>query len=215
MSLLLLLMLMSILVAVGAACRWGRRGDGRDGGEGYGGRPRWVLALDLDETLGHYVQGTGTFVTRPHLRAFLLAVARRFDEVVVFTAGTREYAQPIVDAFDPVVAPDGRRLLRRRFYRDACTLLPDGRLVKDLRVLGERDLGRVLLLDNTPSAYALQPQCGVPIASFYGDDPDDAALPAAVAALDGAIRAREALAQPPIRPPTKPGPRGEGGGRLE
>jgi Dullard-like phosphatase family protein len=137
---------------------------------------RRVLVLDLDETMGHTLFDEGgemTFVRRPHLETFLRAVAGPggFDEVAVFTAGTREYAEPILDALDP----EGR-LFGRRYYRDSCTVTPGGLVVKDLRILGERDLADVLLLDNTPSAYAWQPQCGVPIPSFMGDDPLDDAL---------------------------------------
>ena len=139
-------------------------------------RRRRVLVLDLDETMGHTLFDEGgemTFVRRPHLETFLRAVAGPggFDEVAVFTAGTREYAEPILDTLDPE-----NRFFGRRYYRDSCSVTPGGLLVKDLRILGERDLADVLLLDNTPSAYAWQPQCGVPIPSFMGDDPRDDAL---------------------------------------
>jgi Dullard-like phosphatase family protein len=153
----------------------------------YGAGGKWVLVLDLDETLGHTLDtesmgmGMGAeapFIERPHLHQFLAAVTSMFDEVVVFTAGTADYAAPILDRMDPT-----HRTFRRRFYRDSCTLVPSTggsapafTFVKDLRILGEPDLSRVLILDNTPSAYALQPQCGVPIPSFFGDPADDALL---------------------------------------
>lgn len=146
-----------------------------------GDRERWVLVLDLDETMGHLVLSRtegepAVFVLRPYLRDFLACMSRSFDEVVVFTAGTRDYAEPIINSFDPVVGPNGRKLLNRRYYRDMCTPMPDGTFAKDLRLLGEQDLARVLLLDNSPSSYALQPQCGVPIESFYGSKDDIALL---------------------------------------
>ena len=137
------------------------------------GRGRRVLVLDLDETLVHALPPDHrTVLVRPHAAEFLAAVSRTFDEVVVFTAGTREYASPVLDGLDP----DGT-LLGRRFYRDSCSVMPGtGLLVKDLRILGEADLSRVRIVDNTPSAYALQPQCAVPIRSYEGDDPDDTEL---------------------------------------
>ena len=143
-----------------------------------------VLVLDLDETLVHSTMtGTGMEVSvRPHVHEFLVRASSMFDELAVFTAGTRPYAEPIIDSLE---AGSGVRF-RQRFYRDSCTPLlgapgPDGQptvvgYAKDLRIVWP-DLGRVLLLDNTPTAYSLQPSCGVPIASFYGD-PDDALLDA-------------------------------------
>ena len=133
---------------------------------------RDVLVLDLDETLVHALPPDYEDVlVRPQVPEFLAAVSRMYDEVVVFTAGTRDYASPVLDRLDP----DGR-VFGRRLYRDSCTVLgPSLMLVKDLRVLGEADLARVTIVDNTPSAYALQPQCGVAVASFTGD-PGDRAL---------------------------------------
>jgi TFIIF-interacting CTD phosphatase-like protein len=102
----------------------------------------------------------------------------------VFTAGTREYASPILDRLDP-----DDKVFGRRFYRDDCSVLESdvgATLVKDLRKLGipEKDLGsRVRIVDNTPSAYALQPQCGVPIKSFMGEDSEDRELLVVLARL--------------------------------
>ena len=146
---------------------------------------KFVLVLDLDETLVHSLPPDHVVVVeRPHVREFLSAARAAFEDVVVFTAATRDYASPILDSLDP----DGT-IFGRRFSRDDCSLLQvagDGEegttqqlVVKDLRKLGipEDELGkRVRIVDNTPSAYALQPQCGVPIKSFMGDDPDDREL---------------------------------------
>lgn len=153
----------------------------RGGGEHGGRRGVDVLVLDLDETLVHSLPPDHTVVVeRPHVHRFLSEVVGMFDEVVVFTAATREYADPILDRLDP-----SRKIFGRRFFRDDCTVVVDGgggesvSIVKDLRKLGipEAELGRrVRIVDNTPSAYALQPQCGVPIKSFMGDDANDREL---------------------------------------
>jgi hypothetical protein len=132
------------------------------------GTERDTLVLDLDETLVHSVpQGDGEFevLVRPGADAFLAAMAAKFD-LVVFTASTQPYADPILDSFAslPRSAP--------RYYRDACTWAPElGLFVKDLRILG-LPLDRVRILDNTPQAYSMQPQCGVPIVSWTGDPHD-------------------------------------------
>jgi RNA polymerase II subunit A small phosphatase-like protein len=127
---------------------------------------RTLLVLDLDETL--VFARAGPVVLRPHVHEFLDAVSAEFDEVAVFTAGTREYAEPIIDALG---------IVGRRLYRDACTPVAGGAYAKDLRrLVSERDLARTLLVDNMPVSYSLQPWCGVPIVGFDGTDSDDRAL---------------------------------------
>jgi TFIIF-interacting CTD phosphatase-like protein len=41
--------------------------------------------------------------------------------------------------------------------------------VKDLRVLGNRDLSKVVLIDNSPHSYVFQKKNGIPIVSFICD----------------------------------------------
>lgn len=178
-------------------------GFGEDGGgaAGVGARDEAeagdpdVLVLDVDETLVHSLPPDHTkVIERPHVRAFLDAVREAFGEVAVFTAGTREYASPILDRLDP-----DSRIFGRRFYRDSCSVDPrTGLVVKDLRILGQRDLARVTILDNTPSAYALQPQCGVPIANFEGD-PRDRALIDVLPVLLARRRHQQHLMHPTFR----------------
>lgn len=157
-----------------------------------GAKARWVLVLDLDETLVHSPnEGRAETIERPHVREFLRRAAEAFDEVAVFTAGTMDYASPILDRLDPV-----GRVFGRRFFRESCSIVeaPGGgglSVVKDLRILGEVDLSRVRLVDNTPSTYAYQPRCGVPISSFYGDPADDA-LPQTLARLLAEVAADRA-----------------------
>lgn len=139
---------------------------------------RKVLVLDLDETLVHSLPPDYSKVLwRPQVLEFLQTVRGMYDEVVVFTAGTRDYASPVLDGLDPRGSVFGRR-----FYRDSCSILTDHEtgdklFVKDLRILGERDApSNVRIVDNTPSAYALQPECGVPVRSFLGDPADKALM---------------------------------------
>lgn len=139
---------------------------------------RVALALDLDETLVRSDLSAGTVTVRPGVAEFLAAVSGMFDEVSVFTAGTYAYARPIVDQLEEISGVP----IRHRLYRDACTpvlSVPAGEVIgyaKDLRMVSKQTgCERVLLLDNTPMAYSLQPESGVAIQSFYGD-PSDSAL---------------------------------------
>ncbi|MCO5611822.1 hypothetical protein L7F22_066081 [Adiantum nelumboides] len=151
-----------------------------------GDKGKKTLVLDLDETLVHtdfqplaeydyvvqipilenLVNGgmANVYVLhRPGVDEFLQAMSSRY-ELVVFTASTKSYANAIIDKLDP------KRLIKHRLHREFCTF-SDGGLVKDLTTLG-RDLHRVILLDNTPHCYSLQPLNGLAISSFFNDKED-------------------------------------------
>ncbi|KAJ3432604.1 scp1-like small phosphatase 4-related [Anaeramoeba flamelloides] len=123
----------------------------------------------------NYEQHTIYVQKRPHLKTFLETCSQLF-EVVVFTAGTKEYADIILDELDP-----NKELISHRLYRDSCKEVEQDMYVKDLGLLG-RDLDRVLIIDDLPYSYSLQPQNAIPIekfcgnyfhSSFYDDDDDD------------------------------------------
>mmetsp|Transcript_70056 Transcript_70056/g.146074 ORF Transcript_70056/g.146074 Transcript_70056/m.146074 type:complete len:301 (-) Transcript_70056:80-982(-) len=141
-----------------------------------------TLILDLDETLVHSsfqpvpnpdfvipveVEGTvhRVFVCkRPGVDAFMRAVGELF-EVVVFTASLDKYANPVLDLLDQ------SNSVHYRLFREAC-VMADGSLVKDLTRLG-RDLNKIIIVDNSPTSYMLQPQNAVPISSWFDDMTDN------------------------------------------
>jgi Dullard-like phosphatase family protein len=127
----------------------------------------WTLVLDLDETLVH-TNGEVTLV-RPFTETFLAQVFELFSKVVVFTAGTKAYADPVLDMLEELASVK----FHARLYRNSCTPAKDGSggWVKDLRKV-QANLKRLLIVDNTPSSYSLQPQCGVPIPSYWGQAND-------------------------------------------
>lgn len=140
--------------------------------------------LDIDETLIH-----STFVNdsrhdfhfsitnddlaydiyvivRPGLKKFLRTLARYF-ELVTFTTARQSYADYILDRIDP------DKLIKYRLYRESC-IVYNGTFVKDLSLLG-RDLRKVIIVDNSPACYMLQPYNGLAIQDFNGN-PDDTEL---------------------------------------
>uniref|UniRef100_A0A7N0RES8 FCP1 homology domain-containing protein n=1 Tax=Kalanchoe fedtschenkoi TaxID=63787 RepID=A0A7N0RES8_KALFE len=138
-----------------------------------------TVVLDLDETLVHATVDPPTrrfdFVVRPRiggeivtfyvlkrpgLSEFLEKLAAEY-EVVVFTAGLKEYASLVVDLIDP------RGLISHRLYRDACKEM-EGRFVKDLGELG-RELRKVVLVDDNPNASLLQPENAIRVRPFVDD----------------------------------------------
>ncbi|KAL6198263.1 hypothetical protein ACLB2K_028055 [Fragaria x ananassa] len=123
-----------------------------------------TIVLDLDETMIHSQAGTPPenydFVVRPRIDGML---GEKY-EVVVFTAGLREYASLVLDRLDR------KRVISHRLYRESCKEV-DGKFVKDLSGLG-RDLRRVVIVDDNPNSYSLQPENGVPVRPFLDDMAD-------------------------------------------
>jgi Dullard-like phosphatase family protein len=142
---------------------------------------RKTLVLDLDETLVHSsfrtVRNADIIITveiegeshqvyvrkRPGCDEFLLRVAQLY-EVVIYTASMVKYANPLLDKLDP------NNVCSFRLYREACTRLSVG-YVKDLSRLG-RDLRHVIIIDNSPTCYALQPDNAIPIRTWRDDMSD-------------------------------------------
>uniref|UniRef100_A0A3Q3GMF0 protein-serine/threonine phosphatase n=1 Tax=Labrus bergylta TaxID=56723 RepID=A0A3Q3GMF0_9LABR len=142
---------------------------------------RKILVLDLDETLIHsHHDGVlrptvrpGTppdfilkvvidkhpvrfFVhKRPHVD-FFLEVVSQWYELVVFTASMEIYGSAVADKLD-----NNRNILKRRYYRQHCTL-DLGSYIKDLSVVHD-DLSSIVILDNSPGAYRSHP--GSPLMS--------------------------------------------------
>ncbi|KAG7271714.1 hypothetical protein CRUP_001298, partial [Coryphaenoides rupestris] len=155
---------------------------------------RKILVLDLDETLIHsHHDGVlrptvrpGTppdfilkvvidkhpvrfFVhKRPHVD-FFLEVVSQWYELVVFTASMEIYGSAVADKLD-----NNRNILKRRYYRQHCTL-DLGSYIKDLSVV-HADLSSIVILDNSPGAYRSHPDNAIPIKSWFSDPSDTALL---------------------------------------
>jgi RNA polymerase II subunit A small phosphatase-like protein len=101
---------------------------------------------------------------RPGVDAFLHRMSQLY-EVIIYTASIDRYAQPLLKLLDPL------KLTSHHLYRDSCTIVNNA-FVKDLKLLG-RDLARTVIVDNTPSAYMLQPENAIPILTWTGDPSDN------------------------------------------
>jgi TFIIF-interacting CTD phosphatase-like protein len=104
-------------------------------------------------------------IKRPHLHYFLRQAAKRY-EVVLFTAGLREYADPLINLLD-----QKRDIFSSRYFREVrqlSTVLPaqfltsfqscvnrGGYFVKDLTKI-DVDLRNGFLVDNSEISYSLQ-----------------------------------------------------------
>ncbi len=106
---------------------------------------------------------------RPGVQEFLEQLSPIY-EIIVFTASEKCYADKILDCIDI-----RKKWIHHRLYRENCIQYSESVYFKDLRVL-ERDLRRVIIVDNAPYAFAPQLENGYPIIPFY-DSKEDEELP--------------------------------------
>ena len=143
-----------------------------------------TLVLDIDETLVHSsffpfekndlilnVNFDGIFyniyvLVRPWAEQFIKDISKIF-EVITFTASIPAYASPLLDILDK-----GKNI-QHRLYREHCTFI-NGVFIKDLKRLN-RNLKDVIIVDNSPLAFAFDSENGLPIISWF-DDPVDKEL---------------------------------------
>ena len=86
---------------------------------------------------------------------------------MVFTAGTKAYANPILDKIDPE-----NKLFSLRLFRDHC--IPRNQFfVKDLRVISNFSLKDMVLIDNSIISFGFQMDNGIPISAFTGKSSED------------------------------------------
>jgi TFIIF-interacting CTD phosphatase-like protein len=110
-------------------------------------KKKYILVLDMDETLVHYDITTKTFATRPFAKNFIRNMSKHW-ELVVFTAGLKDYADTILNELDPT------GYITRRFYRDSCTYT-EGVYIKDLKTVQKNvDLAKIVIVDNIPLNFS-------------------------------------------------------------
>ncbi|KAI9500630.1 HAD-like domain-containing protein [Coemansia spiralis] len=145
-----------------------------------------TLVLDLDETLIHS-SPQGSYrahhrievvidkvaclyyvYKRPHVDYFLRKVSEWY-KVVVFTASLAEYADPVIDLLDVQ-----GKLISGRYFRESC-VPHDSSYAKDLSSI-DPDLSQIVLVDNSPLSYFINPTNGIPIQPWINGDPKDEAL---------------------------------------
>ena len=124
---------------------------------------KYTLVLDMDETLIHYffTHISGMFFVRPFCFDFLRELNDIY-EIVTFTAGTKEYADNILNILDM-----DNNIIKYRLYRQHTTILGCS-IYKDLSKIG-RDLSRVIIIDNLKENFKMQPNNGIFIKTWTND----------------------------------------------
>ena len=142
-----------------------------------------TLVLDLDETLLHSQKNPFSssqsdivlklelesdpydihVLIRPGAKEFIRKM-NKYYEIVIFTASVSKYAIPLINLIDE------KNLCIHRLYREHCSIVNTS-FIKDLTKLG-RDLKDIIIIDNTPLAYSLNKENGIPIVSWFEDKRD-------------------------------------------
>lgn len=144
-----------------------------------------TIVFDLDETLIHCNESTdipydvklpikfphGETIeaginVRPYAVECLKELNQHF-EIIVFTASHACYANVVLDYLDP-----GRQLIHHRLFRDSCVVTDEGIYIKDLRVLANRNLQELVLVDNAAYSFGYQVDNGIPIIPYYDNKSD-------------------------------------------
>ena len=126
----------------------------------------YCLVLDLDETLVHFFEDNSEAYVKVRMGAEqFITVLSQYCEIVIFTASTQYYADIVIDGLDC------KNLIDYKLYREH-TIEFNGNNVKDLSKLG-RDLNKVIIIDNIEENYCFQPNNGLNIIDFEGDENDN------------------------------------------
>ena len=127
---------------------------------------KYTLVLDLDETLIHYkpIENIEYIQIRPGAEDFIKELSE-FYEIIIFTASLKRYADLVIKGIDIDNKISGR------LYREHTMKIGNSN-IKDLNKLG-RDLKKVIIIENSPENYNLQPKNGINVIDFDGNEYDD------------------------------------------
>ncbi|XP_047059831.1 CTD small phosphatase-like protein isoform X2 [Lolium rigidum] len=107
-----------------------------------------------------------TVFERPGLHEFLKKTSE-FADLILFTAGLEGYARPLVDRID------ANNRFKLRLYRPSTVTTEYREHVKDLSCLS-KEFSRIVIVDNNPFSFIVQPLNGIPCVPFSaGQHSDD------------------------------------------
>ena len=124
---------------------------------------KYTLVLDMDETLIHFffTHINGMFFVRPFCFDFLNELNELY-EIITFTAGTKDYADNILNQLD--INGD---IIKYRLYRQHTSIVGCN-VYKDLSKIG-RDLSKTIIIDNLRDNFKMQPNNGIFIKTWTSD----------------------------------------------
>ena len=84
-------------------------------------------------------------------------------EIVIFTASAKDYADSAVKLIDPY-----KKYVDFVLSRENCMVTRNGFYLKDLRILKDRKLKDVIIVDNLAHSFGFQLSNGIPILEWTG-----------------------------------------------
>lgn len=112
-------------------------------------------------TNGYNQKSIATLNARPYVHSFLERLSPYF-EIGVFTAAVDSYAQQVVRYLDPE-----RKYIKLVLSRNDCVEVYPNIFVKDLRIIKNRPLEKLFLIDNCAYSYGFQLSNGIPIVPYH------------------------------------------------
>lgn len=91
---------------------------------------------------------------------------KNYFEIVLFTASAKHYAQAIIESIDP------DKTISYILDRSYCLETKNGYCIKDLRIIKNRDLKNMIIVDNLVQSFGLQLENGIPILEWNGEKED-------------------------------------------
>ena len=88
-------------------------------------------------------------------------------DIYIFTAGTKEYAYPIVEYLNKDI-----NAIKGILHRGHCLKTKNGVYIKDLRIIKGREIEEMAIVDNNIRSFSFQLENGIPVQSFYGNGKD-------------------------------------------
>ena len=119
-----------------------------------------------DDSCEKVLNKVGIFI-RPKVKEFLEEISK-FFLIGVFTAAIPEYADAAINYLDPE-----EKYIKFKLYRNDCINIGDLVRIKDLKIFGEENLDKIVLLDNNIYSFSNQLSNGILINSFFNDENDD------------------------------------------
>jgi len=103
---------------------------------------------------------------RPYAKEFLKKMKEHY-EIMVFTAAVASYAETVVKELDPE-----KKYISYILDRNFCLETKNGFYIKDLRIIKNRELKNMIIVDNLVHSFGFQVENGVPIIEWTGNRAD-------------------------------------------
>lgn len=90
-----------------------------------------------------------------------------YFDIFIFTASSPNYANTIINYIDPT-----GKFINGILTRSNCMETKNGFFIKDLRIIKNRDLKNLIIVDNLAHSFGFQIENGIPILEWHNDVKD-------------------------------------------